>query len=70
MKKAFYTLLLTVLMPALGYAQKAYEAVQYSGMVQNTRVKFSLANGYPVGSYAVMLNANYIKSKRLHQRQM
>ncbi|MBD1383952.1 hypothetical protein IDJ75_01575 [Mucilaginibacter rigui] len=46
MKLLKLLLLAGVLSPAFGYAQKAYEAVKYTGKVQNMAVRFILANGY------------------------
>jgi hypothetical protein len=44
-----YILLAFMLFPAFAYAQKAYDAVKYTGSVQNISVKFTLANGYLAG---------------------
>jgi len=46
MKQLKLLLLIGMLSPAFAYAQKAYEAVKYTGKVQNMVVRFTLADGY------------------------
>lgn len=46
MKQLKFLFLVCMLSPAFAYAQKAYEAVKYTGKVQNMVLHFTLADGY------------------------
>ncbi|PTS96184.1 hypothetical protein DBR11_19610 [Pedobacter sp. HMWF019] len=52
--KQLYILLLIILLPVFTYAQKAYEAVPYSGMMNKKPVKLSFADGY-IGASSITL---------------
>ena len=46
MKQLKLLLLVCMLSPAFAYAQKAFDAVKYTGKVQNMVLHFTLADGY------------------------
>jgi len=46
MKQLKLLLLACMLSPAFAYAQKAFDAVKYTGKVQNMVLHFTLADGY------------------------
>jgi hypothetical protein len=66
MKQQLFRLSFVLLMlsPAFSYAQKAFEAINYTGKVQGLKLKFILADGY-LG--ACQINATNIKThKKTH----
>ena len=54
--KGFKILFALMLLPAWAFCQKAYEAIQYKGAVQNLIVKLTLANGYIGASELLTIN--------------
>ena len=48
--KKLFLFLLVCSLSATGFAQKAYEAVYYTGKATNLEIKFMFADGYPEAS--------------------